>query len=885
MILIVVVAYQRSRNSSRCVAQAKTLGIIANKRAQGASHYSDEFCQYRSTVLDGILRAESHPNVNTPCPCKRPNARRRFHCHDCHSYPMSCADCFLTHHEYNPFHWALEWCDDGFFVKSDLTTIRRSTTHRNYIVTFGHQEGGECPSASYEKPISFTVVDVTGIHTMLAVFCCCATGGSRRLEHLLASQIFPATFKQPTTGFTFNVLRDFHQHTLSSKKNVYDYVDALKRKTNSIFPHKVPDIYRQFLRAQRYWRATSTLIRSGQCHNIDAKFPYRPKGNIIPPCFACPEPGFNIAYEEWEDVDPDMDHVQLLCLMLDGHFGLQRLAKVDDPDDRSLLTMLGADGLFPNDDHYNNYLRDAGAVSVEKSTCANFSAVAMQNKYKFANCVITGVVGAECARHCCFLSMVDLQAGEKYANTDYALTRALKRIVGANSLDRAKYFHRIVVTYDVACQYSVNLGERLQNGFPDISDVIDRIKMYVPKFHLAGHKDDCKFLHALEWLARAGRLHGEGIEQTWSEAKQAGSYTRQMNHGHRHDTLTDLFLYYNECKIGDQPESLSKSLKIARAKRAEFVDDFLGMSVTYGRAKVEAWQKEDIQPHFKDGEWTSVFRVSTRKLPTQESIYNDLVKAETAVTQSGNKVQRTDERVTFILTGIKLQHRLYLNRATLSSFDDESRVKELASLRAALGRWRKQQARLMPLLDSVVASALGEDHGLEEEQLYLPSDLASHEHPRYGLTELAEIEAELRRGEANDAITLICQGIKHKMVLIKDKLKQANSVKLNTRSVNWIKETSKKIDGWAADYRAADYRRARRALVALDARKNTKDFPPLTDHDLTFKNAAGARTLGSGTSTDSWIWTFGNLRGLQDFEPGGYMEMGASSCSTFPRRC
>ena len=62
------------------------------------------------------------------------------------------------------------------------------------------------------------------------------------------------------------------------------------------------------------------------------------------------------------------------------------------------------------------------------------------------------------------------------------------RMVGANSLGRAKFFRRIVVTYDVACQYSVHLGERLQKGFPDISDIIDKITMYVPKFHLEGHE-------------------------------------------------------------------------------------------------------------------------------------------------------------------------------------------------------------------------------------------------------------------------------------------------------------------------------------------------------------------------------------------------------------
>ncbi len=45
--------------------------------------------------------------------------------------------------------------------------------------------------------------------------------------------------------------------------------------------------------------------------------------------------------------------------MQDGHFGLQRFQKVDDPDDISLLP--GA-GFFPADDKYLPYERDIVAT-------------------------------------------------------------------------------------------------------------------------------------------------------------------------------------------------------------------------------------------------------------------------------------------------------------------------------------------------------------------------------------------------------------------------------------------------------------------------------------------------------------------------------------------
>jgi len=58
------------------------------------------------------------------------------------------------------------------------------------------------------------------------------------------------------------------------------------------------------------------------------------------------------------------DSFNALMLMMDGHFGLQRLSKVDDPDDISFL-----DGwsLFPRDEKYNDYVYSIVAYSEEVS--------------------------------------------------------------------------------------------------------------------------------------------------------------------------------------------------------------------------------------------------------------------------------------------------------------------------------------------------------------------------------------------------------------------------------------------------------------------------------------------------------------------------------------
>ena len=45
---------------------------------------------------------------------------------------------------------------------------------------------------------------------------------------------------QPETVFSFGVLENFHAHTLSSKKSLYDYHDALVKMTDAAFPQAVP---------------------------------------------------------------------------------------------------------------------------------------------------------------------------------------------------------------------------------------------------------------------------------------------------------------------------------------------------------------------------------------------------------------------------------------------------------------------------------------------------------------------------------------------------------------------------------------------------------------------------------------------------------------------
>ncbi|KAK0491689.1 hypothetical protein IW261DRAFT_1556841 [Armillaria novae-zelandiae] len=176
-----------------------------------------------------------------------------------------------------------------------------------------------------------------------------------------------------------------------------------------MFSSEVPDVYSLFLRVQRIWIALTMYKWGGQVHNMDTYFPSHPTGSVVVPCFSCPERGFNVTDTIMENVSDKNQHLVQLFLMQDGHFGLQRFHKVDDPDDMSLFPGCG---FFPANEDYLPYEQDVVATSDEKSTCSNFNAIEMQNKLKFHGCVVTGVVAVECGRHSVFLSMADLHKGE-----------------------------------------------------------------------------------------------------------------------------------------------------------------------------------------------------------------------------------------------------------------------------------------------------------------------------------------------------------------------------------------------------------------------------------------------------------------------------------------
>ena len=126
-----------------------------------------------------------------------------------------------------------------------------------------------------------------------------------------------------------------------------------------------------------------------------------------------------------------------------------------------------------------------------------------------------------------------------YVNTDYVVSSVLKSVSVPN----------IIISYDIACKWSVHHLERASKHHPDLNIGRFQISYYVPKFHLPGHGAPCQTDYSFNYAKGVGRTHGETIEQGWSNTNLAALATREMGPGARHLALDDTWSAWNWKKI------------------------------------------------------------------------------------------------------------------------------------------------------------------------------------------------------------------------------------------------------------------------------------------------------------------------------------------------
>jgi hypothetical protein len=169
----------------------------------------------------------------------------------------------------------------------------------------------------------------------------------------------------------------------------------------------------------------------------------------------------------------------------------------------------------------------------------------MQDRKKFRGNAETGIIASLCS-HGVVNSLVNMFLGERYvlqqitnnstyssssfAYSDYGLAHALRT--------RCVKDIPIMVAYDSACSYAVNVTARFSEHIPDLHETISRTHFVIDSLHIHDHIDKCMYTYSTAYQEHTGHFHGVGVEQFWSVQNQSGPKTSQMNPGHRTDSIT-----------------------------------------------------------------------------------------------------------------------------------------------------------------------------------------------------------------------------------------------------------------------------------------------------------------------------------------------------------
>ncbi|KAJ8083264.1 hypothetical protein PM082_009136 [Marasmius tenuissimus] len=353
---------------------------------------------------------------------------------------------------------------------------------RTHALQLGHP-GGVCPSP--DKPQTMTIVHSNGIHSTRIQFCF-------------------STLQAPKTFFTFQVLDKFLNHHLVSTRSAFQYLGSLRHLTDGAFTTAVQDLYKQFCCATQVWRCLCADKWSGKAFDLSQYFPHWKSDNIVVFCPCCPEDGINTE-EGWERTPEELRHLIQQQLTANGNFHLNRYKKTSKDEKGDNISLLNdcVSGYFLSWESMQQHLAIAPKTN-EKSTCNYLKVVNNQDKKKFKNMSMTGIVGVQCS-HVFMLSAMDLMAGEGFTYTDKAIAHTFS--LTRHNMDHCHYgSYNDCLAYNCNCQYCVDMRPQFKKMCPELLHIVNRLQFAISPMHLPDHKDECMFLFSVAYMICIGQF-------------------------------------------------------------------------------------------------------------------------------------------------------------------------------------------------------------------------------------------------------------------------------------------------------------------------------------------------------------------------------------------
>ncbi|KAJ7588670.1 hypothetical protein C8J56DRAFT_1077886, partial [Mycena floridula] len=470
---------------------------------------------------------------------------------------------------------------------------------------------------------------------------------------------------------------------------------------------------------------------------------------------------------------------------------------------------------------------------------------------------ITGVVNCQCA-HVFVLSTVDLQYGERFTNSDFALKHAICRrrynrpISWQSGSDE-------VTSYDCVCQFCVHVCTRFGDKFKDLVEVINCMRWCIPALHVQNHKDACMYLFAAAYMKYVGHFHGETAEHYWPEFNQLGPHVKQMNGGHRQDTIIDHHSDWNWKKMMQMYNTLYDEITLAKSLYIQKRDHFLSLSKLF-ESRIPTWTQHSREPRLHSGsEIESVYHYRRSKLPSQNTIYQETLAQEVKMQQSQSKPSGNWISV-FLHEALDLQasqrHLKKCIQSDLGLITQPEVEKQRANIQVRLLKLRRDQKEVMPTVGDAVLEASRFSHLPEDENLCLPSDFDHDSRISLGLDNMAKVEVKFREGQAFDSIRVIQSLSKALSVLQADKKKQESGQIPNMRSGDKIRDLE-----YRQHLAIDDYNVARGYLIKLHVLSVTdmnSSFPKLTIQDTYRKPVMEKRSMGDSRRSDGALYHMGS---------------------------
>ncbi|KAK7017916.1 hypothetical protein VNI00_018528, partial [Paramarasmius palmivorus] len=458
---------------------------------------------------------------------------------------------------------------------------------------------------------------------------------------------------------------------------------------------------------------------------------------------------------------------------------------------------------------------------------SDLAAISQANTKYSKDYATTGVVLCICARHEVVEpnGAVDLDKGEKYALTDYAISAS--QTLSDERLTR-------VLCYDIACQYHRNFFRRIPNSPDSVQMPVheDRWEFAVPKLHIRGHGVDCQQNFSLHLQKGMGQSDGEGSERHWGNEGPVATSTREMGPGHRRDTIDDHFQSYSHQKRIGLGDLLGRRLYEAEKQEKVHAEEFTRFCESQ-QEHVAEWTKSVA-------DWENgVSKDNPYVVPdlgdTEKDVRLAYAQAEAEEARKGVSALHEISPSAFMemMLEIEEEQQLLLLDLRSQSYSTVHQKTELISRRArlhrAIGRIRNLQKVYTPLV--LTATSLDLTNSSSEPELInilLPSDLEQSLLSNPEMKSWVEMELKFRRGQLRSSLhkvrshVFIRRGLHQKRSMdVRGQRESTKARKQLARNDEMLNESKQRFQkAWNA------------AKALLGGRDDLIGYPYLTDDDV-----------------------------------------------------